>query len=59
MSTNVPNLNKSEGVIAKMAKNSLIYDPFVLAKTGIKYVCFTQKRVDYNMLVIVIDKYIE
>ena len=32
---------------------------FVLAKTGIKYVCFTQKRVDYNMLVIVIDKYID
>ena len=28
---------------------------FVLAKTGVKYVCFTQKRLDYNILVILID----
>ena len=32
---------------------------FVLAKTGIKYACFTQKRLDFNILVIVIDKYID
>ena len=36
--------------------------PLFLAKTGIKYVCFTQKQLDYNILNILIDihaKYID